>query len=445
MYFKKEIFLIVGLMKSGLSCGKFLLSQGAKCYFYENNLQISEKNFSQVEKVGGLLVTDDNIDDVLNEITTLVLSPGVPIDNIIAKKAKRLGKRITGELELGAEYTNSCIVGITGTNGKTTTTYMIEHILKNAGFDAFAVGNVGEPITSKISNSFDSVAVTEISSFQLESCNRIIPHIALMLNITQDHLERHYTFENYLHIKTKLFQNMRESEYAILNYDDENVRAVAGKTRAKTYYFSTKEKVNGAYLENGIIYINDEEVMKVENINLKGEHNVQNALASILVAKLMGVENDVIASSLKEFKGARHRIEFVKEINGVNFYNDSKSTNPDSTIKAIETMCNDTYLLLGGKDKELDYTNLFEKIKSSKVVKIYLFGEVKDKLYNLAKSSGIKNVSVVENMKSAIRLAYYECVSGCNILLSPACSSFDEFTSYEERGNKFVEEINGLK
>lgn len=438
MYFKKETFLILGLMKSGISCGTLLLKRGAKCYFYENNPFVKQKCSEQITSLGGIIIDDDRIDDVLNEITVLLLSPGFPIDNAISKKARDRGVRITGELELGCEYLNSTIIAITGTNGKTTTTYLIDDMLKKFGIKSEAVGNVGTPVTSLVGkDSFEDVAVTEVSSFQLETCNRIIPHIAVILNITPDHLERHYTFENYVYMKSKLIQNMRESEFAVLNYDDLNVREMKNKTRAKVVYFSLLQETNGAYLRDDKIFYKGEYILDKNEILLKGEHNVSNVLACLTVAKLMGVDTEIIKNSLKTFKGAKHRIEYVTNVNGIDFYNDSKSTNPDSTIKAVETMEKQTLLLLGGKDKNLDFKPMMEKL-GDKVKGIYLYGEARYKLYEDARSCNILNISLTNNMESAVKLAFSDAKSGQTVLLSPACSSFDEFNGYEERGERFI-------
>ena len=284
MYFKQEVFLIVGIAKSGVSCGKFLLSKGAKCYFYDSNLK-SEEVYLEITKLGGEIIKEEQLDDVLSKITILVLSPGVPIDSSIPKRARALGKRITGEMEIGAEYLKNPILAVTGTNGKTTTVYMLEHILNLANIKAKAVGNVGLPLTELCSKE-ESLAVTEVSSFQMETCNRIMPHIAVVLNITPDHLSRHYTMDNYVFLKSKLLRNMRESEFAVLNHDDAIVKGFSEKTRAKILYFSIKEEVLGAYLKEGRLYFNKEEIIKEEELFLKGKHNIQNALACIVCCKI---------------------------------------------------------------------------------------------------------------------------------------------------------------
>ena len=443
MYLKKEIFLIVGVAKSGIACGKLLLSKGAKCYLYDNNI-VNESAYSELISMGAEVVNEEQIEQTLQKITILVLSPGVPIDSAIPKRARALGKRITGEMEIGVELMDNPMVAVTGTNGKTTTVYLIEHILNLAKIKAKAVGNVGTPLTELCYNKQDCVAVTEVSSFQMETCNRIMPHIAVVLNITPDHLSRHYTMENYVFLKSKMLRNMRESEYAVLNYDDPIVKKFSEKTRAKTKYFSLNTEVDGAYLNNGILYYKGEEILSEEQIALKGKHNIQNALASLVCCKLLGIDNEYIKEGLKTFKGAKHRIEFIKRVKGVDYFNDSKSTNPDSTIKAVQAMQKPTVLLLGGKDKGLDYTEMMQNIKNSEIKSICLYGETRFKMYEQAKSVGIKSINLVENMIYAIKLANLIAKEGWNVLLSPACSSFDEFSGYEERGEKFVETVNGL-
>ncbi len=445
MYFKREVFLIVGLAKSGIACGKFLLSYGAKCYFYESNTLVKEKNLDTVSQMGGILVGEKELDSVLHEITTLVLSPGVPIDNSIAKKAKALGKRITGEMEIGADYIKSPIVAVTGTNGKTTTVYMLEHILNKSDTKALAVGNIGVPLTGVASTiEEDTLAITEVSSFQLETCNRILPHIAVVLNVTPDHLSRHYTMDNYIFLKSKLLRNMRESEFAVLNYDDQTVKGFSEKTRAKSVYFSVKEKIDGAYLDNGALFYKEEKIIEENELSIKGIHNVQNALASIAVCKILGIDSEAIKYGLQTFKGAKHRIEFVKEVNGVEYYNDSKSTNPDATIKAVETMSRPIVLLLGGKDKGLEYSQLMEQIKDKNISEICLYGETRYKMLDTARKVGLTKINLTEDLASAVMLAGFKAKKGSCVLLSPACSSFDEFSGYEERGEKFIETVNGL-
>lgn len=443
MYLKQEIFLIVGIAKSGISCGKFLLSSRAKCYFYDCNLK-NKNAYAEILDMGGEIVSEECLDEVLSKITVLVLSPGVPIDSVIPKKARALGKRITGEMEIGAEYINNPIIAVTGTNGKTTTVYMLEHILNLANLKAKAVGNVGLPLTELCGSDEKCLAVTEVSSFQMETCNRILPHVAIVLNITPDHLSRHYTMENYVFLKSKLLRNMRESEFAILNYDDITVKGFKDKTRAKTIYFSLKEVVDGAYYSQEKLWYKNETIIDQHELAVKGKHNIQNALACIACCKVLGVENEYIKEGLKTFKGAKHRIEFIKELNGVSYYNDSKSTNPDSTIKAIEFMDKPTVLLLGGKDKGLDYVDMMKAVKNSKVESVCLYGETRFKMFEDAKKIGVENVNLTKDLFCSVKLASFIAKQGYNVLLSPGCSSFDEFSGYEERGEKFIETVNGL-
>jgi len=445
MYLKKEIFLVVGLGKSGLSCAKFILNSKAKCYFYEENQTIKEKNEEYIKSLGGEFVSKEELENVIQKITILVLSPGVPIDCYIAKLARQYKKRIIGELELGGEFIKNPIIAITGTNGKTTSTYLLEHILNKAGLVAYAVGNVGTPITSIIDSvSSESVLVAEVSSYQLETCNRLMPHIGVVLNVTPDHLSRHYTMENYVSLKCKLLNNLRESEFAVLNYDDINCREMKNKTRANVIYFSTKEKVDGAYIIDDKIFYKNEEVLNVENITLKGEHNLSNVLAIVSICKILDIKNEVINIALSSFKGAKHRLELVNEINQIYFYNDSKSTNPDSTIKAIEAIKNNKILLLGGREKNVDYSSMFNYIKLNSVKEIVLFGEARFSFYELTKKLQIKNVHFTKKLKDAVKLSYSLASQGEVVLLSPACSSYDEYNNYEERGEDFINAVNEL-
>ncbi len=446
MYLKKEVFLIFGMAKSGLSCGKFLLKNNAICYFYEDNKEVVNSCEDKIKEWGGVVVEKEDLESVLNKITILILSPGVPIDNPVAKKAKSLGKRIMGELELGVEMINSPMIAITGTNGKTTSTYLLEHIINVSGVPAYAVGNIGVPITSVIGSvGVDNVLVTEVSSYQLETCNRILPHVAVILNITPDHLSRHYTMENYVYLKGKLLKNLRESEYAVLNYDDEYVKGFGDNVRAKVVYFS-REKIleNGVYVSNDKIFYKEEFILDVKELSLKGNHNLSNVLACVAVCKILKIPNETIINGIKSFKGAKHRLELIKEVNKVDYYNDSKSTNPDSTIKAIESMDKNCVLLLGGKPKSVDYKTMFNFIKDSKVEEIVLFGEARFDFFNIAREVGLNNIHLTKNLSNAVILSSKLAKENYNVLLSPACSSYDEFMDYEERGEKFISVVSSL-
>ena len=445
MYIKNTTFLILGMQKSGISATNFLLSKGGKVFVYDDGVSESvKKNLKEAEYNGAVICLDPL--EKLESVDVLVLSPAVPVDHKVAVRAKELNKRIIGEFELASNYTSNLTVGITGTNGKTTTCSLVDHALKVAGLNSMLVGNIGVPFTSKI-DSFDSngIFVAEISSFQLETINRFCPHIACILNITPDHLNRHYNMENYVYLKSKILLNLRESEFAVLNYDDGLVNALSTKTRAKVVWFSKKEKVDGAYLDGDFIYYKGEIISSVNEILIKGAHNVENALASVCILKILGVSNSDILQSFKTFLGVKHRVQKVKTVNGVTYYNDSKSTNADSCKKAVESVNEPTILIMGGYDKGLNYQDLMLLIKqNANIKKVVLTGQSAKNMYAYAVNAGLEEVSIVKDFYHAVTLASSMATSGQSVLLSPATSSFDEFGSFEERGDRFIEIVDSL-
>ena len=446
MYPKQQTFLILGLSKSGRAAAEYLLSRQANTYIYDDITSARiEETMVALETLGAKRVKREDGIKMAEYCDVLVLSPGIPIDHPISVAFKRMGKSIVGESELAARYMRCPIVAVTGTNGKTTTVTMLTQVLTQGGVSAKACGNIGIPMISCCEMAREEVAVAEISSFQLETLNSLNPHIAVILNVAEDHLNRHYNMENYLFLKGKILKNLTESEYAILNYDDAKVRAFAEKTRAKVLYFSVKEKVPGAYYENGNLYFGKEKIVGLDELAIGGVHNVQNALASIAAAKLLGVKSVDIAAALKEFKGVKHRIEKIDEIDGVTYINDSKGTNVDATLKAIATVKGEVIVLLGGKDKGYDYKKLFVDLVQSNVVCAVLYGENRFELMAGASAVGFNKIMLCDNFEFAIKMAAMRAVKGQTVLLSPASASFDEFTGYEERGDKFVEIIQEFK
>lgn len=446
MYYKNVTYLVAGLQKSGFSSAEFLLKKNAKVYIYDmRKTKNVISNKEKLVKKGAInLEYYDNAPELCD---VLVISPGVPIDSEICKIFKRANKRVIGETELAFLNVTTPIIAVSGTNGKTTVCNMIHSALKNNNVESELLGNVGTPLISKTDevNKKDA-CVLEVSSFQLETTYLFCPHISVVLNITPDHLDRHYTFENYLLVKSKMVISLRESEFAVLNYDDDNVRNLASLTKAQIVWFSTKTKVSGAYVLDDKIYFNDEFVMKVSELSLKETHNIENALACVCVLKSLNVENDGIVNSLKSFEGLSHRFKTVATINGVTFINDSKSTNQASAIKAIENLCKPTVLILGGEDKGLDYTNLFSCIKNSKCVKqTVITGNVSKVMAEYAVKNEVDNVTIVKGFENAVKTAYRLAFSGDNVLLTPATSSFDEFNGFEERGEKFAQIVESFK
>lgn len=447
MYFKNQKFLVAGMSKSGIAGTEFLLSRGAAVCMYDDVTGGAVRSaMDKLAERGAVPVRAEQLSSAVEECDILVLSPGIPIDHELPVAFRKAGKRIVGESELGCLYLRAALVAVTGTNGKTTTVTMIDEILRAAGLNSIACGNIGLPLSACVDTlGYDDVAVMEVSSFQLETLTSVRPHVAVVTNITEDHLNRHYSMENYIFLKSKILRNMRESEYAVLNFDDENVRAMAREARCRVRWFSLRERAEGAYLFDDGLYFENEKIMNVSDLSLKGEHNAKNALAAICAAKLMGVESSVIAKTLSSMRGVRHRMETVAQIGGVTYINDSKGTNVDATLNAVACMQSDTVLLLGGKDKGYDYDKLFQKLKDSRVVQAVLYGENRFKLLNAAARCNESRITLCADFSLAVKIAAMTARPGQCVLLSPASSSFDEFAGYEERGERFEEIVRSLK
>jgi len=446
MYLKTQKFLILGVSKSGIAVTKYALLHGAECYVYEElKNSKTDSSIAELINLGAKYASYEDVDSILSYIDVVVLSPGVPINHRIAVNAKQMGKRIIGELEFGFLQFSPVIVGITGTNGKTTTSILLETILSESGTKNKLVGNVGVPLTAELGEiEKDTVCVCEVSSFQLESVNAFCPHISCVINVAPDHLERHYNMENYVFLKKRIFKNQRESEFTVLNYEDSIVREFERETRGKVVWVSTERKVDGGYLHNGKLYYYDEFIIEESELRIQGKHNVCDALFAICSAKLLGVKTEHIVNALKSFKGVKHRVEYVCEKNGVVFYNDSKATNTASTISALNCMKTPTVLILGGSEKGEEYYDLFKKIKESPVTQVILTGDSRFTMLDHAGKIGCSNLTITEDFNYAVKIAKIFANSGDAVLLSPACASFDRFSSYEERGNAFVKIVEEL-
>ena len=445
MYFKNQKFLVAGMSKSGVASVRFLLRRGAEVYMYDDvvNEQIA-LTMHELESGGAHIVEVDVLDRAVIFCDVLVLSPGIPIDNPLPVAFRRQGKCILGEEELGALYLRATCVAVTGTNGKTTTVSMIHEVLKAAGKHSVMCGNVGNPLVNEVEElGFDDFAVTEVSSFQLETLFSLRPHVAVITNISEDHLNRHYNMENYIFLKSKLLRNLRESEYAVLNADDSVVCGFAQNLRSHVIFFSAKPRKDGVWCENGEVFCEGERAFAIADMKVGGVHNVYNALACTAAAYALGIDLKLAAEVICAFRGVRHRIETVCEHDGKTYINDSKGTNVDATIKAVDSMQRDTVILLGGKDKGYDYLPLFKKLLHSKVVHAVLYGENRMKLMRAAMDAGFSEVSMCRSFALAVRLADDMAESGQNVLLSPASSSFDEFSGFEERGDAFVRLVKG--
>lgn len=448
MLLERQSFLVAGLSRSGSASAQYLKAHGAaEVYIYDD---IDDRNVKETVQtltaLGCRSVSKEELPAACEKCDILVLSPGIPIDHALPVAFRRAGKRIVGEAEIGVRALRGPVVAVTGTNGKTTTVTMIDEILRAAGKKSVACGNVGKPITSCADELGENgIAVAEISSFQLETLYSLAPHVAVILNVTEDHLNRHYSMDNYIFLKSRILKNSTESEFAVLNYDDPIVRGFAEKTKAKVIFFSTREHVDGGYIEDGSFCYKGEKIFPVAELPLDGEHNLSNALAAVCAAKVMGAGNAAITAALKSFRGIRHRLQKVGEINGVTFIDDSKATNVDSAAKAISSVKGESVLLLGGKDKGYDYEPLFEQIKRSGVAHVVIYGENAFHILNAALKCSFSAVTLCRPFEIAVRVAFMTARRGQNVLLSPASASFDSFKSYEERGDRFIQLFEELR
>ena len=354
MHFPTQSFFVAGLSRSGVAAAEYLLNKGAKqVYLYDDVASDGVKAAQEALcRAGAVAVSAADAEKYISACDALVLSPGIPVDHPLPVAFRKAGKAIVGEAELGARALRGPVVAVTGTNGKTTTVSLLEHIFQTAGCKAVACGNVGTPITACLDRlGEDGVAVAEISSFQLETLTSIGPHVAVFLNLSENHLDRHYTMENYIYLKFRMLKNSAESEYVVLNRDDPILCTFAEKTKAKTVWFSVSGRVDGAYLRDDAFYYGEERVCALSDFSPEGEHNRANALAAICAAKIMGIDTAAVAAGLKSFRGIRHRLEKIGAVGGVTFIDDSKATNVDSALKAIAAVRGECVLILVGIDQ----------------------------------------------------------------------------------------------
>ncbi|MCR1850138.1 UDP-N-acetylmuramoyl-L-alanine--D-glutamate ligase [Paeniclostridium sordellii] len=452
MDLNNKTVLLVGLAKTGVSTIKKLDKLGAKIIVNDIKSKDQLKDIiKQIENLDSVeYILGHHLEDISN-IDLTIVSPGVPLDLPFIKKLQSENINIIGEVELAYKLSkNPTFVGITGTNGKTTTTSLVGEIFKKASKDSYIVGNIGNPVIDTVDlTDENSFLITELSSFQLESIEDFKPRVSTIINITEDHLNRHHTMENYINAKANIFKNQDASDFCILNYDDEIVRELGNKTNAKVLYFSQKEKVSqGAFLDdnnNIVIKVNDKEIklLNKDELSLPGNHNLENCMAAILMSYVLGIDLEIIKDTLKTFKSVEHRLEFVTDKDGIMFVNDSKGTNPDSTIKAITSYDKPIVLIAGGKDKQSDFTEMIS-YATKNVKALVLLGETADKIEQTAKLQGMNNIFRVSDMKEAVKTAYKLAQSGDVVLLSPACASWDMYPNFEVRGLDFKENIYNL-
>ena len=450
----KKVF-VAGAGKSGIHAAKLLLSRGAKVILFDENTKESEEDIAKkVGLKGDLTIMIGALDDAaLDGTAFMVISPGIPVDAPFTEHFRKKHIEIWSEIELAYRLSGGKIAAITGTNGKTTTTTLVGEIMKAWQDSVFVVGNIGIPYTH-VANEIqkDSAVVAEISSFQLETIHEFAPKVSAILNVTPDHLNRHYTFENYANTKLKITMNQQAEDVCVLNYDDSVTKEMGEKLIKKgaphVVYFSRLCALDsGICIENGDIVVKDggqtKRAMSLSDIRLLGSHNVENYMAAIAIAYYMGVSLDVIERVCKEFSGVEHRIEYVRTVNGVDYYNDSKGTNPDAAIKAVEAMVKPTILIGGGYDKKSTYDEWILSF-GDKVKKLVLIGVTAQAIADTAKKYGFSEIAFADSLEEAVQICAASATEGDAVLLSPACASWDMFKSYEQRGELFKEYVNAL-
>lgn len=452
MDFHKRV-LVIGTGKSGVNAGKVLLKKGAELVLYDDKADLDiEKLLAQFEQREGIRVVLGEMNDaILSGIGLAVISPGVPLDSDVANAVKNRNIPIWSEIELAYQVGAGHLAAITGTNGKTTTTALVGQIFHNYTTNSYTVGNIGIPYTEvALDMREDSYTVAEVSSFQLETIDAFCPHVGAILNVTPDHLDRHGTMNNYASVKLEIGRNQTEQDYLILNYDDPITKKMAKdeRVRARVVFFSRLHNLDeGICLEGDTIVLREQgkqtEVIDCSELILLGGHNIENYMAGIGVAYYMGIPIEVIQKTLREFKGVAHRIEFVREAGGVAYYNDSKGTNPDAAIKAIQAMNRRTVLIGGGYDKQIPFDDWI-KAFDGKVKKLVLLGQTAQTIEETAARYGFTDVERVDNLKEAVAVSAQCAEPGEAVLLSPACASWDMFQSYEQRGDLFKEYVNEL-
>ena len=444
--------LVAGCGISGMASAKLLAQIGAKVILFDTNEKLQKEDIlHKLDKDIDVEIVLGNVDDKLaSGLELLVLSPGIPVDADFVNDLREKGLPIWGEIELAYQFAKGRIAAITGTNGKTTTTALTGEIMRNYFKSVFVVGNIGNAYTKEALYTVeDSVTVAEISSFQLETIHDFLPHVAAILNITPDHLNRHHTMEAYVEAKESIVKNQTKEDYCVLNYEDAYTRDFGKRAQGKVIWFSSGQKLeNGFYLDEDVIYKavdgKAEALFNTAETKLLGVHNMENIMAAIAICDAFGVPMDSIVASVKAFRAVEHRIEYVTTKKGVDYYNDSKGTNPDAAIKGIQAMNKPTILIGGGYDKDSTYDEWIERF-DGKVKLFVLIGQTREKIAECAKAHGMKNIVLAESFEEAMDICIKESKAGDAVLLSPACASWGMFPNYEVRGNRFKEIVHAIE
>lgn len=450
MDMKNKKVLVFGSGISGIGAGKLLEQVGASVVLYDGKETLDKEVLKAQlgDDTKAEIILGELSEEVMETLDLVVMSPGVPTDLPVVLKMRDMGIPIWGEVELAYTYGKGDVLAITGTNGKTTTTALLGEIMKNYKESVFVVGNIGNPYTAAaLEMREDSVAVAEMSSFQLETIHEFRPKVSAILNITSDHLNRHHTMEAYIKAKEDIAKNQTKEDTCVLNYEDEVTRKIGENVKANVLYFSSQRKLDrGIYLDDGNIILRQDEEILVCNVNelkLLGTHNYENVMAAVAMAAAYGTPMEVIRRTIKEFAGVEHRIEFVREKDGVAYYNDSKGTNPDAAIKGIQAMNRPTVLIGGGYDKDSEYEEWIQAF-DGKVKLLVLVGATKEKIAEAAERVGFVSYVMADSFEEAVEKCIEAAEPGDAVLLSPACASWGMFKNYEERGDKFKELVNCL-
>ncbi|MCA1321306.1 UDP-N-acetylmuramoyl-L-alanine--D-glutamate ligase [Bacillus tianshenii] len=444
-FYKEKNVLVLGLAKSGTATANLLHTLGANVIVndrtpLEGNEQAKELQSKGMEVICGghpLSIFDQKIDMVFK-------NPGIPYTNPLVEMAIQKGIPVLTEVELAYQISEADFIGITGSNGKTTTTTLIDEMLKIGGKSPLIAGNIGKVSVEVAQQATKTnIMVTELSSFQLMGIDSFRPKISVLLNIFEAHLDYHGTLEEYANAKAAIMKNQTKEDFAVVNADDDVIMEMIKHSHATIIPFSVTGKVDGAYLKDGGVYFKEEKVMDVNDIVLPGKHNLENILAAIAAAKLVGTENEAIQKVLTTFTGVKHRLQFVDSIENRRFYNDSKATNILATQKAISAFDESVILLAGGLDRGNDFDDLLPYLKNVKV--LITFGETAEKLIKTAEEAGIKEIKRVDNVEKAVPVAFEMSHDGDVILLSPACASWDQYKTFEQRGDIFIDAVHKLK
>jgi len=441
--------LVIGLARTGVATSLFCADHGAIATAVDTRAEFElAEAASKLRAAGISLKLGGYTEQVLAGHELVIPSPGVPADSEILKAARAQNIPIWSEIELADRFLNGRLIGITGSNGKTTTTSLIEYILKNSGYSTLLAGNIGTPLIGVVESTTDqTVTIAELSSFQLEWIEAFRPNISVFLNLTPDHLDRHGSMEAYGAAKARIFEKQIASDFAVLNADDPASTPYA-PTKPKVFWFSRKQRVaQGAFLVDSeqIVFRHhgeEEVILKRSEIPLPGAHNLENVLAAVVATRLTGARPNEIANAIRSFAGVEHRLEFVAEHNGVRYYNDSKATNVDATLKALDAFPARILIILGGKDKGSDYTVLQTPLREKAILAL-LIGAAADKIEKQIHGSvAIERAGTIER---AVEIAAHAARPGDVVLLAPACASFDQFENYEHRGRVFKQLVHALE